>query len=185
MKSVYRVLIFSLTLTACVLAALADEQQKSSPPPLIVDTSSPLLLDEPAKDPKKKKHTVNNGACYVCHVNYEEEPLVGWHAEEGVGCVDCHGDSFAHRNDENNTTPPDKMIPAKQIDKACGECHDEHDVPAAKVITRLLQRCPEKAKSKNIVCTDCHGQHRLKLRTVVWNKETGELITGKKKAEEK
>ena len=26
------------------------------------------------------------------------------------------------------------------------------------------------------ICTDCHGQHRMKVRTRVWDKETGKLI---------
>ncbi len=164
--------------------AAAAEAQKSSPPPLVIDMSSPLLLDEPSEEPDKKVHKADNSACYVCHANYEEEALVGWHAVEDIGCVDCHGDSFAHRNDENNTTPPDVMFPSKKIDANCGECHEDHDVPAHKVIARFLERSLSKADSKALVCTDCHGYHRLKLRTVVWNKETRELITGRQQASE-
>jgi len=162
-------------------ASAAEEKKKAGPPPLIIDMSSPLLLAEPTETPDKKVHKADNSACYVCHANYEEEEMVGWHAVEDTGCVDCHGDSFAHRNDENNTTPPDVMFPAAKIAENCAECHDEHDVPARKVIARLLERCPEKTDAKTLVCTDCHGHHRLKLRTVVWNKKTGELITGKPK----
>jgi hypothetical protein len=44
------------------------------------------------------------------------------------------------------------------------------------VITRWQQRCPEKRDVSQIVCTDCHGEHRLKNRTVRWNKTTGDLI---------
>lgn len=163
------------------ILAMAAEEKKSKLPPLIVDTSSPLLLDDADKAADKKAHKADNQACYVCHANYEEEALVGWHAEEDVGCVDCHGDSFAHRNDENNTTPPDVMFPRKKIDSNCGECHEDHDVAADKVIARFIERKLGKVAPKELVCTDCHGHHRLKLRTVVWNKETGELITGKGK----
>jgi len=159
--------------------ALADEAKQQGPPPLVVDLESPLLLDEPEDgEPAAKTDKADNSACFVCHANYQEEPLANWHAEEKIACVDCHGDSFAHRNDENNTTPPDVMFPAAKIDKACSECHDMHDVAATEVIARLLERCPEKARSGQLVCTDCHGQHRLKLRTVVWDKATGKLLTG-------
>ena len=33
--------------------------------------------------------------------------------------------------------------------------------------------------AKDIVCIDCHGQHRLKIRTVRWDKQTKELIVRK------
>jgi formate-dependent nitrite reductase cytochrome c552 subunit len=99
-----------------------------------------------------------------------------WHAKEEVGCMDCHGPSLAHRNDEDNITPPDKMFPPGAIDESCGECHDSHDVPAVKVIARWQARCPKKTDAATVVCTDCHGHHRLEKRVVRWNKETGELL---------
>ncbi len=52
-------------------------------------------------------------------------------------------------------------------------------MPAQKVIARLLERCPEKTNPAALVCTDCHGEHRLKVRTVVWDKETRKLLSGK------
>lgn len=177
----YGLLVLALSASA-ILAIAAEEQRKSKLPPLKIDMSSPLLLDDAQEKPDKKVHKADNQACYVCHANYQEEELVGWHAEEDVGCVDCHGNSFAHRNDENNTTPPDVMFPRRKIDANCRDCHEEHDVPAHKVIARFLERELKKTAPKSLVCTDCHGQHRLKLRTVVWNKETGELITGKEQA---
>ena len=161
----------------------ADQESKKSGglPPLVVDTSAPLLLDEgkslnARSDRNSDKPFADNSACYVCHENYREEELVAWHAEEGTGCVDCHGDSFAHRNDENNITPPDVMFPAKKIDRSCRECHSSHDVSPRDVLARFLERCPEKTNPRNIICTDCHGEHRLKSRTVRWDKGSGELI---------
>jgi formate-dependent nitrite reductase cytochrome c552 subunit len=112
----------------------------------------------------------------VCHTNYQEEEMVTQHAVENVGCVKCHGDSLAHRNDENNTTPPDKMYPLTSIDRACMECHETHDAPARKVLARWRERCPAKNDPTLIVCTDCHGEHRLKHRTVRWDKATGKLL---------
>jgi formate-dependent nitrite reductase cytochrome c552 subunit len=151
------------------------DRAEAAPPPLVVDKDAPLLLDDPPEEPGPEMPDENQ-ACYVCHTNYEEEPLAVWHGEEDVACIDCHGKSFAHRNDEDNITPPDVMYPPEKIAKKCAECHETHDAPAVEVIALWQQRCPEKTDPKSIVCTDCHGQHRLKLRTVRWNKRTGELI---------
>jgi hypothetical protein len=158
-------------------------EEPSGPPPLVVSKDAPLLLEEPA-DPEKTAaggsapSVDDNSACFVCHVNYKEESLVSWHAAEEIGCVDCHGKSYAHRNDENNTTPPEIMYPADRIDKLCEKCHPEHDISPARVVARWLKRSAKKTDPGRIVCTDCHGDHRLELRTVRWNKSTGELLTG-------
>ena len=99
------------------------------------------------------------------------------HAKEDVSCIDCHGASLAHRNDEDNITPPDKMYAFAKIEAGCqADCHDTHDAPAREVLKRWQERCPEKTDFTQVVCTDCHGYHRLPRRTVRWNKETGELL---------
>ncbi len=178
-------LVWMLPVDSESIARAADdkkdrvEKKNAGPPPLVIDFSSPLLLDQTDQKTTERGQNVDNSACYVCHANYRKEELVGWHAEKEIGCVDCHGDSFAHRNDENNTTPPEVMYPPSKISKACSLCHGGHDVPAGKVVARFLERCPDKEEVQTVVCTDCHGNHRLKLRTVVWNKETGELLTGR------
>ena len=121
-----------------------------------------------------------NTACYVCHVNFQDEELVTQHAVGDTGCVDCHGKSYPHRNDENNTTPPDIMIPREKIEASCLKCHETHNAPAAKVIARLQERLPRiPSSAQPLLCTDCHGFHRLAHRTVVWNRATGELLTRK------
>jgi len=164
-------------------SALADEEKKTELPPLIIDDDEPLLLlEDPAEKDKSAleiKAWVESQPCFVCHVNFQEEPLALSHAKAGISCARCHGLSFAHRNDENNTTPPDTMFPAENIDKACAECHIIHDIPAIKVILRWQECCAHKKDSKTIVCTDCHGQHRLKVRTVQWNKKTGKVLPAK------
>lgn len=161
----------------------ANAEKSSGPSPLVVDTEAPLLLDELAEtedssSEKTAEAIADNSACFVCHANYAEEPLARDHAKAGLGCVNCHGDSFAHRNDENNTTPPDTMYPANKIDPFCRECHATHDAPAVDVIALYLKRCPSKSDPAKIVCTDCHGEHRLQVRTVRWDKETRKLMTG-------
>lgn len=172
--------------------AVADEAKASKLPPLKVDRSAPLLLEAlpdslPGAEPAapEPKRMADNIACHVCHGTYDAEELALVHARENIGCVDCHGQSFAHRNDENNTTPPDKLFALDQIDQSCRECHKTHDVPAQKVIARWQERCPEKKDPGALVCTDCHGQHRMAFRTVRWNKKTRELIVGEAPAAEK
>jgi len=76
-------------------ASAAEEQgeRTSRPAPLVVDKNAPRLLDEPG-EPSAEAATgpvADNSACFVCHDNYREEPLVDCHAVENVGCVDCHG----------------------------------------------------------------------------------------------
>jgi len=162
--------------------AAAEAAEKAKPlPALKVEKNAPLLLDEPAekKAPAKGKGPkADNHACFVCHTNYQDESMAVEHANANVGCVKCHGESIAHRNDENNITPPDIMYPAVKIDTACVECHETHDVPAKKVLARWKEKCATKTDFNSLVCTDCHGDHRLKLRTVRWDKSTGKLLTG-------
>jgi len=188
-----------------------EAETTGGPPPLVVDTSAPLLLDEPTEEEEAfavaaTQAAAENTACFVCHANYRGEFLADCHAKANVGCINCHGDSFAHRNDENNTTPPETMYSAEKIDPFCQECHDAHDISAKKIIARWIKQkvkkpdamcegChedddvpPEKVvarwKERNldksdaarIVCTDCHGDHRMKVRTVIWDKETGKLL---------
>ena len=157
----------------------SEPEITSGPPPLVVDTSEPLLLDEPTEEQVAAANTQaarDNMACFVCHANYAGEFLAARHAAANVGCVTCHGDSFAHRNDENNTTPPETMYPAREIDPFCQGCHNSHDVPAQKVLARWIELGIDKEDAGRIVCTDCHGEHRMKIRTVIWDKQTGKLL---------
>jgi hypothetical protein len=157
--------------------AAEDAGKPSALPALTVDKDSPLLLDSLEEKPKKKPKgpMADNSACHVCHTNYEEETLARVHAEAEVGCVKCHGESVAHRNDEDNITPPDIMFAADGIDKACIQCHETHDAPARKVIDTWQKRCPAKEDPDALVCTDCHGEHRMTFRTVWWDKRTRKL----------
>jgi hypothetical protein len=151
-----------------------EEKQRAKAPPLSLEG----LLDEKLPEPPRKKVRVkvDNGACYVCHANYETESLVVSHGKEEIGCVDCHGQSAEHRNDEDNITPPDIMYPQDQIDKMCSQCHETHNAPGRNVVGRWLQRCPEKANPDDLICTDCHYEHRLSTRVVRWDKKTRALL---------
>lgn len=156
------------------------EKQK---PLLLLDDEPPLMLGDGA-DPAAGG--ADNSRCQVCHLNLAMEELAVTHAKEEIGCADCHGECDAHIDDESWATggpgtAPEIMFPPERIDGACGECHDTHDVPATKVLERWQQRCPEKTDASTIVCTDCHGKHRLnaKLRKAWWDKKTGKPIKPK------
>ncbi len=205
-------------------APVTDNEAETTigPPPLVVDTSAPLLLDEPTEEEKDSaiattQAAVENTACFVCHANYKAEFLVECHVKVNIGCVDCHGQSSAHQNDENNITPPETMYSAQKIDPFCRSCHNAHDIPPKKVIAHWLKRKAEKndpscqgchedndvppakvvarwtqrssrrrlepqsggldkTDPNEIVCTDCHGDHRMKVRTVIWDKRSRKLL---------
>ena len=162
---------------ACLLEFSASTGRAVAAPPLNLEKYLNEKLPEAA--PANKDIKVDNSACYVCHGNYQEESLVVIHAKGEVGCVKCHGRSDDHCNDEDNVTPPEKMYAPGDVDKMCSECHETHNAPAYKVVERWQQRCPAKAKPKDIVCTDCHFRHRLAFRTVWWDKKTRKLVIRK------
>jgi hypothetical protein len=172
--------VSGLALLALVAASAGDDakppsQGKAAPPPLVIEDDAPTLADAPANAPAD---LAANVACYVCHGNYRPEPLAATHARHEVACAACHGDSFAHRNDENHLTPPDIMIAVGKIDASCRSCHDQHDAPAQAVVARFLARRDHLADptARRVVCTDCHGAHRLDKRMVRWDRDTRKLL---------
>lgn len=148
-------------------------------PPLEVEEDAPRLEEPTAEELEKAQEAekgADNFACFVCHVNYEGESLVEDHARAGVGCVRCHGESEAHKLDEDNITPPDRMFSADDIKPFCTQCHLTHEADAQDVIAQWQERCPHKKDPSKVTCTDCHGEHRLDSRNVRWDKETGEVL---------
>ncbi len=142
---------------------------------------TPVLAHETGAGPSatgsaKATPPADNTSCFVCHTNYEEEFLVTAHAAKGVGCIKCHGESQDHADDEDHTTAPEVMFPAARINRACRQCHEKHNASPAEVIRLWQARCPKKEDLNQIVCTDCHGQHRLEKRKVRWDKRSGKLI---------
>ena len=164
----------------CLVCLTGDDARAVAAPPLSLEG----YLDEklPEAPTEQLKMKVDNQACYVCHDNYKEEKLVVRHGVEKVGCIDCHGKSFDHRDDEDNVTPPEVMYPREEINECCRDCHKEHDVSAAKVIAQWQERGLTKTDPKKLVCTDCHFRHRLKRRMVRWDKQTGKLLEVEQKS---
>jgi hypothetical protein len=173
-------------LTGGVMKAetLFEAGQKTSPPPLLVlEEDEPLLLDEPdingadSAALQAQHDTSINARCYVCHVNYKQDPFVQWHLNKNIGCVKCHGESPEHIADEANLTPPEIMYWPSRVGFSCYWCHPRHDVPVREVIARWLERGLDQTNPNRVLCTQCHGAHRLNLRTIIWNKRTGALIS--------
>ena len=119
--------------------------------------------DPPGKEEKESAEDTNpmgaNAACYVCHMLFVKEELSKVHLHEKVGCIKCHGLSAGHANDEDiGATKPDIMYKRGQVDAMCGKCHEEHDVPAAKIVARWQER---RLSTDRPVCTNCHGMHKI------------------------
>ena len=130
--------------------------------------------------PASSKKSADNSSCLVCHANFRKEGLAATHASNAVGCTSCHGPSIAHRNDEANIIPPDFMFPTESIDVSCARCHESHDVEPAAVVKRFLEKCPKPTDLKSLVCTSCHGEHRMAVRTVRWDRKTRKLVSAAK-----
>jgi len=100
-----------------------------------------------------------NAACCVCHITFVTEELAKTHLEAKIPCIECHGLSAGHANDEDiGATPPDVTYTRDQVDASCEKCHKHHDVPARDVVARWLERPGPKLPP---ICTDCHGSHRI------------------------
>ncbi|MDO4557381.1 MAG: hypothetical protein Q4C47_00240 [Planctomycetia bacterium] len=170
------------------LASRAAASPSAAPPlKLELDDEDALLLPggddvDPEEIEQRNAARELNGKCLVCHGNYAEEEFVLEHAVGDVACFDCHGESVAHRNDENHVTPPEHMFSSTEdpdtMVESCRSCHETHDVAAVDVLKRYHEpeRKLEGRDVESISCTDCHGFHRLERRTVRWNKLTGDLI---------
>ena len=100
-----------------------------------------------------------NAACYVCHMTFVREELSKTHLAAKVTCIECHGLSAKHANDEDiGATKPDRAYERDKVNTMCRPCHETHDVPAEDVVARWLERNLTEAPP---VCTDCHGTHRI------------------------
>ena len=119
--------------------------------------------DSPAGQKADPPETIDpmsvNATCYVCHMTFVHEEISKIHFHEKVTCIDCHGLSAAHANDEDiGATKPDKIYSRREVDPMCSECHEKHNVPARQVLARWLELPPTEFPP---VCTDCHGTHKI------------------------
>jgi len=143
-------------------------------------TSDDSTLNQTNKQFSQKKEIfVVNQFCAACHYGFGNEELARTHERAGIGCERCHGDSQRHRSDEDNITPPEIMYPKERINPTCMMCHPRAEIKNVshhKAVLAGTETIFDKS-SKQIYCTDCHGtDHRIGVRTIRWNKATGELL---------
>ena len=135
-----------------------------------------------AEEPSEKKGFVANIFCSACHYGFSDEKLALRHEQAGIGCERCHGESERHRSDEDNITPPEIMYPKARINPTCMMCHPRHEIRHVERHKELLAGAKTVFDSvddggNQIYCTNCHAKdHRINVRTIRWNKETGELL---------
>jgi Zn finger protein HypA/HybF involved in hydrogenase expression len=128
---------------------------------------------------------VANPFCLACHLDFDEEELALQHEIFGIGCERCHGESFRHRSDEANVTPPEIMYPKERINPSCMSCHPRQDIRDTKDHQPILEaglssfeEATPVGENAKKYCTDCHGsKHRvMRVRAVYWDKATGALL---------
>jgi len=136
-----------------------------------------LLFGAPADDKAPagngaKVEPADNSYCLVCHANYETEKLTKVHQPVGVGCEKCHGESVKHSGDEDGLTPPDRMFVKAAVTPFCLTCHEKAKLSKTDDHTAFF-----KEAAADETCNDCHAkEHRMKVRTRVWDKKTGKLL---------
>ena len=155
----------------------SDEQQVA--PGAVSRASSPRFE---GGTPSTRTGFVANEFCSACHYGFSDEKLARTHELAGIGCERCHGESERHRSDENNATPPEIMYPRAKINPTCMMCHPRHEIRQVESHKALLAGAKTVFDSADkgsdqIYCTGCHAMHhRINVRTIRWNKETGELL---------
>jgi len=128
----------------------------------------------PADKPGKAKKA-DNSYCLVCHANFEEEKISLTHAKASVGCEKCHGQSSKHSSDEDGLIPPEIMYPREKIAPACMACHSAEKIKNQEDHKKVFDKSGAISTAKT--CTECHGKHKMKVRTRIWDKNTGHLLS--------
>jgi formate-dependent nitrite reductase cytochrome c552 subunit len=126
------------------------------------------------EEPLAQWHAKANISCADCHgesiahendENHLTPPDKMYPASEIDGaCLKCHA---------THDVQPAEVVRRwqqhtgdKKTDVLCKQCHEGHDVPAAAVVRKWQKQSGQNVYEKPIVCTDCHGEHRLKMRSV-------------------
>ncbi len=172
------------SITPVVKTVSAADKKESAPVAArMVVISDAAATATPAQ--KVAASFVANSFCLACHLDFDEEELALEHEILGIGCERCHGESYRHRSDEANITPPEIMYPKERINPSCMMCHPRQDLRGRKdhqpILEAGLSTFEEATPVGNDAkpyCTDCHGtKHRvMRVRTTYWDKATGALL---------
>ena len=142
-----------------------------------------VSVEKPAAEEAAAKTFTANQFCAACHYAFGEELLASTHEKAGIGCERCHGESERHRSDEDNVTPPEIMFPKNKINPTCMMCHPRHSIehiPSHALLlagAKTIFDSDSDAGGQQMYCTTCHAkEHRINVRTIRWNKATGEML---------
>ena len=139
-------------------------------------------LEGAAEEKLAVKTFTANQFCAACHYGFIDEEMALTHEKAGIGCERCHGESERHRSDENNITPPEIMYPVEKITPTCMMCHPRHEIEHVASHKPMLAGAKtifdsDQSNSEQMYCTTCHAkEHKINVRTIQWNKATGELL---------
>ena len=140
------------------------------------------VLEGTAEEKTAAKTFTANQFCAACHYAFGDEEMARTHEMASIGCERCHGESERHRSDENNITPPEIMYPKDKINPTCMMCHPRHEIKHVASHKPLLAGAKtifdsDESDNEQLYCTTCHAkEHRINVRTIRWNKATGELL---------
>jgi hypothetical protein len=189
MHVVERSLVMATLLVGGVLIFVAESRSWREARAVARDSNNAqsATVVQAIQDPNKKPATsfVANPFCKVCHLDFDEEELALSHEIWGIGCERCHGESFRHRSDEANITPPEIMYPKERVNPSCMSCHPRQDIQDTKDHQPILEaglstfeEATPVGKDAKKYCTDCHGtKHRvMRVRAAHWDKATGALL---------
>jgi hypothetical protein len=165
----YYLLMFAaacIVVAGCGQGESVPEPEAKGEAPLLLDDEPFLLLDNELDAGQSDSPKADNSRCFVCHINYMQEDIAVTHSRADIGCAGCHGESDEHIADESwasggNGTAPDTMFPKPKINPLCMGCHAKDKIDTD-------QHKPLFANFEKMVCTDCHGKHRLEVRKCKW-----------------
>jgi len=189
MHVVERSLVIATLLISGVLIFVSESRPWKETWTIACDSqnSQSVTVVKAVQDPNKKPAAsfVANPFCKACHLDFDEEELALSHEIWGIGCERCHGESFRHRSDEANITPPEIMYPKERINPSCMSCHPRQDIQDTKDHQPILEaglstfeEATPAGKDAKKYCTDCHGsKHRvMRVRATHWDKASGALL---------
>ncbi len=107
----------------------------------------------------------DNRLCLVCHELLAEEEISHKHEVKNILCIDCHGQSRLHMEDEMLMTKADVLFGRTEADPFCLCCHPVHKEPAKVEAFREEWRGRDRPNGRVVtsssICTDCHGTHNI------------------------
>ena len=166
--------LVGLTLSGLLVFAASCSNEKQA---------EDVSVEAQAAEVVAEKTFTANQFCAACHYAFGEEDLALAHEQAGIGCERCHGESERHRSDEDNVTPPEIMFPKDKINPTCMMCHPRHEiehVPAHGILlagAKTIFDSDSEDAGSQMYCTTCHAkEHKINIRTIRWNKATGEIL---------